>query len=84
VLFDWAGYGRELAALLDTYPGTVLRIEPGRAVTAYCGWHLTEVIEVKRAYGEWFGVVTGGTHLQLSCKDDDLSAAGGLVSTPLG
>jgi len=35
VVFDWAGYGRGLAALAR--PGETLRIEPGRAVTAYCG-----------------------------------------------
>jgi diaminopimelate decarboxylase len=37
--FDWAGYGRGLAGLAR--PGETLRIEPGRAVTAYCGWYLT-------------------------------------------
>ncbi|MGI5525279.1 alanine racemase [Micromonospora sp. CA-259024] len=60
--FDWAGYGRALADVLDAYPGVRLRIEPGRSVTAYCGAYLTEVIDVKRSYGEWFVVVAGGTH----------------------
>ncbi|GAB3938627.1 hypothetical protein GCM10027614_19060 [Micromonospora vulcania] len=60
--FDWAGYGRALAGVLAEHPGVRLRIEPGRAVTAYCGAYLTEVIEVKRSYGEWFVVVAGGTH----------------------
>ncbi|MEV1328463.1 alanine racemase [Micromonospora costi] len=60
--FDWTGYGRALADLLDRYPRVALRIEPGRSVTAYCGAYLTEVIDVKRSHGEWFAVVAGGTH----------------------
>ncbi|WFF02690.1 alanine racemase [Micromonospora sp. WMMD964] len=60
--FDWAAYGGALADVLDTYPGVRLRIEPGRSVTAYCGAYLTEVVDVKRSYGEWFVVVAGGTH----------------------
>ncbi|MFI5835766.1 alanine racemase [Micromonospora sp. NPDC051300] len=60
--FDWAGYGQALDGLLDVYPGVRLRVEPGRSVTVYCGAYLTEVIDVKRSYGEWFAVVAGGTH----------------------
>ncbi|TDC40617.1 type III PLP-dependent enzyme [Micromonospora sp. 15K316] len=60
--FDWAGYGRTLAGLLDAHPHVRLRIEPGRSLTAYCGAYLTEVIEVKRSRGEWFVIVAGGTH----------------------
>ncbi|MFJ6164256.1 alanine racemase [Micromonospora orduensis] len=60
--FDWAGYGHALADIGDTYPHLRLRIEPGRSVTVYCGAYLTEVVDVKRSYGEWFVVVAGGTH----------------------
>jgi diaminopimelate decarboxylase len=60
VMFDWAGYGRGLAAL--TGPGETLRIEPGRAVTAYCGWYLSRVLDVKCSHGEQFAVIAGGTH----------------------
>jgi hypothetical protein len=59
-VFDWAGYGRGLAGLAR--PGETLRIEPGRAVTAYCGWYLTRVLDVKHSHGEAFAVVAGGTH----------------------
>ncbi|MET8144640.1 alanine racemase [Sphaerisporangium sp. NPDC005288] len=59
-LFDWETYGRGLAELRE--PGELLRVEPGRALTAYCGWYLTRVIDVKRVHGEVFAVVTGGTH----------------------
>ncbi|MFC6081453.1 type III PLP-dependent enzyme domain-containing protein [Sphaerisporangium aureirubrum] len=58
--FDWDAYGKGLAALRG--PGETLRVEPGRALTAYCGWYLTRVLDVKRVHGEVFAVVTGGTH----------------------
>ncbi|TKK85509.1 type III PLP-dependent enzyme [Herbidospora galbida] len=57
-LFDWAAYGEGLRGLgVQT-----LRIEPGRAMTAYCGWYLTKVLDVKRVHGELFAILTGGTH----------------------
>ena len=60
--FDWAEYGSGLARLTETHPELILRIEPGRALTAYCGWYATEVLDVKHSHGEEFGVVRGGTH----------------------
>jgi diaminopimelate decarboxylase len=30
-------------------------------VTAYCGWYLTRVLDVKHSHGEAFAVVAGGT-----------------------
>ncbi|MFJ8014975.1 type III PLP-dependent enzyme [Streptomyces sp. NPDC096339] len=60
--FDWTSYGAGLARLADAHPGLTLRIEPGRALTAYCGWYATEVLDVKRSHGEEFAVVRGGTH----------------------
>jgi diaminopimelate decarboxylase len=58
--FDWIGYGRGLAALARD--GETLRVEPGRAVTAYCGWYVTTALDVKRSQGETFVIVSGGTH----------------------
>jgi diaminopimelate decarboxylase len=63
--FDWRGYGRCLAALAlpdKALPGETLRIEPGRAVTAYCGWYVSRVLDVKHSHGEAFAVIAGGTH----------------------
>ena len=60
--FDWAAYGSGLARLTEAHPGLTLRIEPGRALTAYCGWYATEVLDVKHSHGEEFAVVRGGTH----------------------
>ncbi|MFF8359101.1 type III PLP-dependent enzyme [Streptomyces chartreusis] len=60
--FDWAAYGTGLARLVERHPQLTLRIEPGRALTAYCGWYATEVLDVKHSHGEEFAVVRGGTH----------------------
>ncbi|MEU2433182.1 type III PLP-dependent enzyme [Streptomyces sp. NPDC007861] len=60
--FDWASYGAGLARLVGDRPGLLLRVEPGRALTAYCGWYATEVLDVKGSRGEEFAVVRGGTH----------------------
>ncbi|WP_221359606.1 type III PLP-dependent enzyme [Streptomyces beigongshangae] len=60
--FDWTAYGEGLARLVARYPGPTLRIEPGRALTAYCGWYATEVLDVKHSHGAEFAVVRGGTH----------------------
>jgi diaminopimelate decarboxylase len=69
-LFDWALYGRGLASLVShgsgsgsgSGSGETLRIEPGRAVTAYCGWYVSRVLDVKCSHGEAFAVIAGGTH----------------------
>lgn len=58
--FDWTAYGRGLN--LATRPDEILRLEPGRALTAYCGWYVTRVLDVKPSHGKMFAVVTGGTH----------------------
>ncbi|MGI3201581.1 type III PLP-dependent enzyme [Streptomyces sp. GLT-R25] len=60
--FDWVAYGEGLGELTSRYPDLTLRIEPGRAMTAYCGWYVTEVLDVKQSHGEEFAVVRGGTH----------------------
>ncbi|GAA3943021.1 type III PLP-dependent enzyme [Actinomadura viridis] len=55
--FDWKGY----AAGLPAVPAR-LRIEPGRALTAYHGWYVTDVLDVKSTRGETYAVLRGGTH----------------------
>ncbi|MET9514531.1 type III PLP-dependent enzyme [Streptomyces sp. NPDC002994] len=60
--FDWAAYGKGLGELAHRHPDLTIRIEPGRALTAYCGWYATEVLDVKHSRGEEFAVVRGGTH----------------------
>jgi diaminopimelate decarboxylase len=60
--FDWVHFGAGLADLTERYPATRLRIEPGRAITAYAGWYVAEVLDVRRSYQKWFAVLAGGTH----------------------
>ncbi|MEV6396040.1 type III PLP-dependent enzyme [Streptomyces sp. NPDC051907] len=60
--FDWPAYGAGLARLAAAHPALRIRIEPGRALTAYCGWYATDVLDVKHSHGEEFAVVRGGTH----------------------
>lgn len=60
--FDWSAYGAGVRRLTAAHPDLTLRIEPGRALTAYCGWYATEVLDVKGSHGEEFAVVRGGTH----------------------
>jgi diaminopimelate decarboxylase len=57
--FDWAAYGAGLASLGR---GRRLRIEPGRALTVYCGSYVTRVVDVKRVRGQAYAIVLGGTH----------------------
>ncbi|WP_406438809.1 type III PLP-dependent enzyme [Streptomyces sp. NBC_00631] len=61
-LFDWAGFGVGLCRTLERHPRVTLRIEPGRSVTAYCGWYVTQVLDIKRSRSQAFAVLRGGTH----------------------
>src|SRR5690606_2136840 len=46
-------------------PGETLRIEPGRAISVYAGWYITEVLDVKQAHGRPHAVLRGDTmHLR--------------------
>jgi diaminopimelate decarboxylase len=58
--FDWKTYS---AGLPDT--PVKLRVEPGRALTAYHGWYVTDVLDVKTTQGETYAILRGGTqHLR--------------------
>jgi diaminopimelate decarboxylase len=60
--YDWAAFGTGLRGILARAGDVRLRIEPGRALTAYCGWYVAPVVDVKRSHGAVFAVVRGGTH----------------------
>ncbi|MFE2066714.1 type III PLP-dependent enzyme [Streptomyces sp. NPDC059467] len=60
--FDWRAFGAGLRPLLARHPRLTLRIEPGRSVTAYCGWYVTQVLDIKFSRGHAFAVLRGGTH----------------------
>ncbi|MFQ3563169.1 type III PLP-dependent enzyme, partial [Streptomyces gramineus] len=34
----------------------------GRSLTAYCGWYVTRVLDLKSSRGQAFAVLSGGTH----------------------
>jgi diaminopimelate decarboxylase len=55
-LFDWKAYGSGLAG------AGFLRVEPGRSMTAYHGWYVTEVLDVKTTRGDAYAILRGGTH----------------------
>lgn len=58
--FDWPTYGAGLAGI----PAR-LRVEPGRSMTAYHGWYVTDVLDVKTTRGETYVILRGGTqHLR--------------------
>ncbi|MFJ5031083.1 type III PLP-dependent enzyme [Streptomyces sp. NPDC088560] len=61
-VFDWSAFGAGLVRILARHPRLTLRIEPGRSVTAYCGWYVTQVLDIKSSHGEAFAVLRGGTH----------------------
>ncbi len=58
-LFDWNAYGAALSGLGGQ---ARLRIEPGRSLTAYHGWYVTDVLDIKRNHGRHYAVLRGGTH----------------------
>jgi diaminopimelate decarboxylase len=60
--FDWPAYGASLDVLAQSHPRLQLKIEPGRAITAYAACYVTRVLDVKRSYGRAFAVLLGGTH----------------------
>ncbi|OIJ98895.1 type III PLP-dependent enzyme [Streptomyces monashensis] len=60
--FDWPAFGAGLRPLLARHPHLTLRIEPGRSVTAYCGWYVTQVLDIKFSRRQAFAVLRGGTH----------------------
>jgi len=60
--FDWAAYGAGVARVAAKHPEVRLRIEPGRSLTAYCGYYVTRVVDLKCSHGQAFGVLQGGTH----------------------
>jgi diaminopimelate decarboxylase len=61
-VFDWPALGAGLRRILARHPHLTLRIEPGRSVTAYCGWYVTQVLDIKFSRGHAFAVLRGGTH----------------------
>ncbi|MGF1910939.1 type III PLP-dependent enzyme [Vibrio kasasachensis] len=61
--FDWldfCGYLDEALSKFDEVP--TLRFEPGRFISAFCGYYVMEVLDIKSSHGESFVICRGGTH----------------------
>ncbi|TDV70452.1 type III PLP-dependent enzyme [Pseudomonas sp. LP_7_YM] len=61
--FDWQRFCRYLETRLgEQRDAPILRFEPGRFISAYCGYYVIEVLDSKTSHGEQFLVCRGGTH----------------------
>ncbi|CAI1971082.1 Diaminopimelate decarboxylase [Serratia ficaria] len=61
--FDWPGFCHWLGELLAVSAGAPrLRFEPGRFISAFCGYYAIEVLDQKTSHGKHFLVCRGGTH----------------------
>lgn len=61
--FDWPALCRHLAQRLKRRSGApIVRFEPGRFVTAFCGYYVMQVLDIKQNHGHGFAVCRGGTH----------------------
>ncbi len=59
--FDWTAYAKGLAELAGAHDAQ-LRIEPGRAISVYDGYYVTDVLDVKWTRGQAYAITRGGTH----------------------
>jgi len=59
--FDWQRFCKGLHQMRRN-DDLRLRFEPGRYVSAGCGFYVMEVLDIKRNHGEYFAVGRGGTH----------------------
>ncbi|KJZ65262.1 type III PLP-dependent enzyme [Pseudomonas fluorescens] len=61
--FDWqrlcTHLGQSLVACADA---PIVRFEPGRFISAFCGYYAIEVLDKKTSHGKHFLVCRGGTH----------------------
>lgn len=61
--FDWPRLCRYLEQRLAAQADApVLRFEPGRFISAFCGYYVIEVLDIKASHGQHFAVCRGGTH----------------------
>ena len=73
--FDWPVFVNELSRVLadNPLPEATLIFEPGRFLSAFCGYYAVEVIDIKTSHGRHYAIVRGGTHhfrLPASWKHD--------------
>ena len=61
--FDWTAFCQHLDHTLKSQPDSpIIRFEPGRFISAFCGYYVMEVLDKKASHGESFVICRGGTH----------------------
>lgn len=61
--FDWSAFCHYLDRALKNAPDApIIRFEPGRFISAFCGYYAMEVLDKKTSHGESFVICRGGTH----------------------
>lgn len=61
--FDWQRLCTHLAqSLAACADAPIVRFEPGRFISAFCGYYAIEVLDRKTSHGKHFLVCRGGTH----------------------
>lgn len=62
--FDWDCFASGLQALITHHAFETwrIRLEPGRYVSASCGYYAAQVIDIKHSFGRQFVICHGGTH----------------------
>ncbi|OZG73305.1 diaminopimelate decarboxylase [Hahella sp. CCB-MM4] len=61
--YDWSALCRHLEQSLKQHPNPPrIRFEPGRFISAFCGYYLIQIIDIKQNHGQTFAICRGGTH----------------------
>ncbi|WP_240948589.1 type III PLP-dependent enzyme [Bacillus sp. RO1] len=62
--FDWNYFSEELRELAPLFAEHKLKmfLELGRYLTGRMGYYVSEVVDLKQNYGEWFAIIRGGSH----------------------
>ncbi|WP_261840835.1 type III PLP-dependent enzyme [Aliamphritea ceti] len=62
--YEWSVFANGISALAakPAYQNLKLRLEMGRYLTAFSGYYLMEVLDLKANHGEYFAICRGGTH----------------------
>ncbi len=61
--FDWQSFCQHLDySLQQLAQPPRIRLEPGRFLTAFCGYYAIQVMDIKLNHGQDFAVCRGGTH----------------------
>lgn len=61
--FDWSKFCEGLEQKLEQIPkAPIIRFEIGRYISAFCGYYIIQVLDIKSCYDTSFLVCRGGTH----------------------